>query len=61
MADKRINNGGPGRNQGRKKIIYINQDNPKNTTVRVKPSIVATCREKHGSLTKALEYAAKII
>ena len=61
MEDKRKSNGGGGRRQGRKKMVYDENDTPKNTTVRVKPSVVLSCRKIHGSLTKALIFASKNI
>ncbi len=56
--DKRANNGG-NTNAGAKKKIRVKGDEPKNTTVQIEPSVIAICRQKHGSLANALRFAAK--
>lgn len=59
MLDKRKYNGGARTGSGPKPKVHTPGDEPKNTTVKVEPTIIKICREKHGSLSNALRFAAK--
>lgn len=51
--------GGAGRGQGRKSREELGKEPTINTTVRIEPSVVEACKEKHGSIANALRFAAK--
>jgi len=55
-TDGRKANGGARPNAGRKKLA--NPSKRKNTTVSVDPVVAFKARSRHGSLAKALEFAA---
>lgn len=56
-TDGRKSNGGARPNAGRKKATTPSKK--KNTTVSVDPVIIFKARSRHGSLAKALEFAAQ--
>lgn len=58
MTEKKEPRGGAGRGQGRNTREENGLEPVRQTTVKIEPSIAAICREKYGSLSKALRFAA---
>ena len=55
-TDKRVNNGGAREGSGRKKSPEVALK--KNTTVKINPRYNILARKRHGTLERALMYAA---
>lgn len=56
---KKNSHGGAGRNQGRKSRESLGLPALRKTTVEVEPEVFDACKEKYGSIRKALIFAAR--